>query len=295
MLHLAQSVLMPCSLRSELGSGSWDEVAGRGWRVEVGGIRMRNRVLAVDVGNSRTKFAVFARDASSLLVAEWHAVIANETDEPWTEICAKVGLSAVCGVAGSNPARRQELLERWPAGLSQPYIIDHYSQLPVELDVESPERVGLDRILNAVACRRRGEENSPAVIVDSGTATTVDILDEAGVFRGGAILPGIGMSARALHDYTAVLPRIRVSDGLGAPEVPGRDTASAIRAGLVWGQVGAIRELVSLSASSFESGSPLRFLLTGGAGETLLPLLDGFELVPSLSLEGLAWTVLDAT
>ena len=255
---------------------------------------MPDRVLAIDVGNSRTKFAVFSIDASGKLVVGWSSAIANELHEPWGDICRQVDHEAISAVAGSNPKRREELQKRWPNELSQPATVRHFSELPIKLDVESPDRVGLDRILNAVACQRRGEANVPAIIVDSGTATTVDVVDERGVFRGGAILPGIGMSARALHDYTAVLPRIRVSDGLGTPVVPGRDTVSAIRAGLVWGQLGAIRELVSMSAAGLRSHTPPRYILTGGAGETLFPFLDGFELITSLALEGLAWTVLDA-
>lgn len=255
---------------------------------------MPNRVLAIDVGNSRTKVAVFSRQPSGNLKTEWHAAIANDHSEPWDDICRETGPNAVCAVAGSNPTRREDLLGRWPSQLAQPVTVTHFSELSVVLDVESPERVGLDRILNAVACLRRGWTDKAAVIVDSGTATTVDVVNENGVFCGGAILPGIGMSARALHDYTAVLPRIRVSDGLGKPDVPGRNTSAAIRAGLVWGQVGAIRELVAKSCTSLSSDIRPQYLLTGGAGETLIPFLTGFTFVRSLALEGLAWTVLDA-
>ena len=88
-------------------------------------------------------------------------------------------------------------------------------------------------------------DGRPAIIVDSGTATTVDAVDADGVFLGGAILPGFGLLARSLQRYTALLPLITLEElGTGPPPAVGRDTTAAIKSGLFFGQLGAVRELV---------------------------------------------------
>ena len=104
--------------------------------------------------------------------------------------------------------------------------------------------VGIDRLLAAVAANRLRNPKRPAVIVDLGTAITVDLVDAEGVFRGGAILPGIAISARAMHDYTDLLPHIPMAELEEPPPALGRATVPAMRSGLYWGAVGAVRELI---------------------------------------------------
>ena len=128
-----------------------------------------------------------------------------------------------------------------------------------------------------------------AVVVDVGTAVTVDYLDEQGVFHGGAILPGITMSARALHEFTDLLPLIEPGDLADPPRPLGRDTVAAMKSGLYWGTLGAIRELAARMGSG--SGQPAEVFLTGGAGEPLAALLgDAARCVPELTLGGIALT-----
>ena len=132
------------------------------------------------------------------------------------------------------------------------------------------------------------------IVVDSGTATTVNFISKDGIFRGGAILPGLEMSAKALHHYTAVLPVVPVQElGGELPVAPGRNTREAIRNGLFWGQVGAIRELVVQTCRnerlpepdfSGENNVPdsVWMILTGGGGPVLSPQFPGLLFVPSL-------------
>jgi type III pantothenate kinase len=253
--------------------------------------------LAVDVGNSRIKFGVFARPdlttekhtlpegLMSLAVSaaepiDWRAVV--EHFEPW------VGNVDQAVIAGANPAGVQKVLDGWPNDLGpEPAVIESPAKLPLAVRVEHPEKVGIDRLLNAVAVNvlHRG----PAIIVDSGTATTVDFISADGAFEGGAILSGLALGALALHRYTALLPLVDVLEFREKPPPTiGRNTIDAMKSGLWFGQVGAIKEIVSRYGSLTQQ--PAELFLTGGFGQWLAPELslpNRYE--PDLALRGLAW------
>ena len=192
----------------------------------------------------------------------------------------------------------------WPA----PFVVRDYSTVPVAVDVDAPEKVGLDRLLAAVAANALRPTDRAAIVIDSGTATTVNYISAQGTFCGGAILPGLEMSAKALNHYTALLPLLPVHElGGDEPVAPGRNTREAIRNGLLWGQVGAIRELVrqlclhrghdlpTFDASSDAMGSPSSsaapwLVLTGGGGPVLSPQFPGVMRLASLGMHGLVLT-----
>ena len=163
--------------------------------------------------------------------------------------------------------------------------------LPLTVRLPRPDMVGIDRLVDAVAANRLRNPKTPAVIVDVGSAITVDLVSGDGVFLGGAIFPGVEMSARALHHFTDLLPMVGASEpGLPVPPV-GADTKSAIRAGLYWGAVGAIRQLVRRQGELVD-GTPQVFL-TGGAGAAMADLLGaGACFVPNLTLMGIALTAM---
>jgi len=107
-------------------------------------------------------------------------------------------------------------------------------QLPIEVQVEEPEKVGIDRLLNALAINQIREPDRPAIVVDLGTACTVDRISADGAFEGGAILPGVRLAAEALHTGTALLPRLEL-DFFDLPaEVVGKSTQTAMHSGLFW-------------------------------------------------------------
>ena len=121
------------------------------------------------------------------------------------------------------------------------------------------------------------------MIVDSGTATTVDVVSAEGAFVGGAILPGLAMSARALHHYTALLPLVSVAElGERTPAALGRNTRAAIQSGLLWGQLGAVKELIER-----QTGSKAQVFVTGGGGALLATYLANARFEPHLALQGL--------
>jgi type III pantothenate kinase len=150
-----------------------------------------------------------------------------------------------------------------------------------EIKVDSPEEVGADRLLNALASHRT--YRGPLVVIDLGTATTFDVVDSDGAYLGGVIAPGINLSIEALHHAAARLPRI----GIGRPQsVIGRGTVSAMQSGIYWGYVAMIEGLVARIQAEY--GGKLKVIATGG----LAPLLaEGTTIIghidPDLTLDGL--------
>jgi type III pantothenate kinase len=157
--------------------------------------------------------------------------------------------------------------------------------------VDEPQRVGIDRLLGALAADRLRSRQSAAIIVDLGTATTIDLLDVDAAFTGGAIMPGIAMSARALAEDTDALPLVDFDCSSNVPSPLGKSTDAAIRSGLYWGAVGAIREIAT--QLSFGLAAAPELFLTGGAAQQVAGFLGvntkwPVRYVPHLVLAGIA-------
>lgn len=202
--------------------------------------------LVADVGNSRIKWGVCTRAGGEPAVvaraslgddpAEWQDRLARWKEEfP----LLKGGEPLTWAVAGVHPERCGRLRDWIVSRGDRAVMIDRYDLLPLTVDVDEPRRVGLDRLLNAVAAKSRLPPGRPAVLVDIGSAVTVDCLDERHVFRGGAIFPGLRLMTKALHDCTALLPAVEM--GPSAPALPGRSTIAAIQAGVFWTVLGGIQ------------------------------------------------------
>jgi type III pantothenate kinase len=145
--------------------------------------------------------------------------------------------------------------------------------------------VGVDRLLDAVAANALRPAGRAAVVIDIGTAITVDLVTADGAFQGGAILPGMTTSARALHEFTDMLPLV---DELDAPPPPvGKATVEAMRSGLFWGVIGAVRELIARYSESLDV-PPCVFV--GGGGSRVVAGLLGPDVIhePDLALTGIA-------
>jgi type III pantothenate kinase len=164
-------------------------------------------------------------------------------------------------------------------------VAAHDSPWPFTVGIESPESIGPDRLCAAAAVAGLGALD--AVIVDAGTALTVDILS-GGAFAGGAIMPGLEMMLRSLSDGTSALPLARI-DAETVPDdflPPGRETVSAIRAGVLGAWRGGAANLVDLSLGSFRKEPPV-FLTGGDAGLLAGAISPAPRLYPDLVLEGL--------
>ena len=176
------------------------------------------------------------------------------------------------------------IARRWPR--QAPKLLQ-WTDLPIQVQVQEPHRVGIDRLLNGVAANRLRRPDRPAVVVDVGTAITVDWVSAEGAFCGGAILPGLEMAAKALHRFTDLLPEVSFAQGEEPPPVLGTYTEAAIRSGLFWGMLGAVRELIVRLAQ--QASVPPQVFLTGGAGALLAPQLGPeVRYVPHLTLAGIA-------
>ncbi len=270
-------------------------------------------MIAVDIGNSRMKLGRFARAAADDEArteklqtggalpepdATFDLAISQESGEfhvrRFSQWCDKrVTDGATWVVASVHRAAGQRLTNAvadWAkrSGFDCPIRHVTYRDVPLAIRVDEPARVGIDRLLAALAADRLRQRDRAAVIVDLGTAITVDLLEVDGAFAGGAILPGIAMSAQALSDHTDALPQVALDRLENPPPAPGKSTTTAIEAGLYWGAVGAIRELVRRM-----SPGPLELFLTGGASSHFAELLatnPDFPVhhVPHLVLSGIA-------
>jgi type III pantothenate kinase len=256
-------------------------------------------LIAIDVGNSRIKFGLFEmaeiRAAQSGTLPECRRVVSfplNEdvpSDRLTTWVAAADSTIAGAVLAGVNPGGVERVLAVWPElGWPAPATINHPGQLPLVVRVDAPERVGIDRLLNAVAANRLRDRDVPLIIVSSGTATTVDYVAADGAFEGGAILPGFDLCALALNRHTALLPLVPAAELSGPPpHAVGKNTRDAIRSGLFWGQVGAVRELIA-RFERLSSTQPM-IVVTGGAGALLAPQLGvQVRYEEHLPLKGLA-------
>jgi len=169
------------------------------------------------------------------------------------------------------------------------YTLLRHDHFQLEVDVRAADRVGTDRLAAAVAVNELRPRERSAIVVDAGTAITVDLLTGDGVFRGGAILPGIQASAQALAHATDALPLLENIDLSSVPPAIGKSTQEAMRGGIVWGCVGAVRELI-LQLSAAVPDVPSVFC-TGGDGIHLARLIDrDMKFDPNLVLRGVALT-----
>lgn len=235
--------------------------------------------VVVDVGNSRIKWGL----CSPAGVTE---AVSLPPDEPgaWLRQIEAWRLPGGAGwaVSGVHPPRRDAFLDWLRARGDTAVLVDDPKDLPLRVLVERPDWVGVDRLLDAVAANSRRRPGAPAVIVDSGSAVTVDYVDESGAFRGGVIFPGPRLMAKSLHDYTALLPVVELRPPI--PAVPATATRPAMEAGIFWAVVGGIEAVLARYAR--EAGQRPDLFLTGGDGALLSPALPEAQHWPTMTLEG---------
>jgi type III pantothenate kinase len=260
-------------------------------------------LIAVDIGNSSTKLGWF-RDwrgtDGKLPVPErvWDCATAQQLPG---EIVGNLPPEPAMWRVASVQREGQRQLSEW-ALLNRPrddFKILTYRDLPLEVRVEFPDRVGLDRLAAAVAarflalsCGQRGlatewRPTLPAIVVDAGTAITVDLVSADGAFEGGVILPGFRLTAQALATGTNQLPLATFTGQDQPPPVVGKNTEGAIRSGLFWGAVGAVREVIERMSAGLSQ--PPHVFVTGGDLRHLASLVSPHsQFVPNMVLSGIA-------
>jgi len=257
-------------------------------------------LLVLDVGNTNTVLGVFARtenaDASAAplyqrLVANWRvATRQGSTVDEYGVLfrnlfsMASLEASEIQGIVISSvvppldPVLRQ-VCERYFN--SKPLLIEPGIKTGMPVHYDNPAEVGADRIVNAVAAFEKYA--GPCVIVDFGTATTFDCVSAKGEYLGGVICPGIGISADALFQRTARLPRVEIRK---PARVIGTNTVGSLQSGLYYGYLGLVDGILELLLA--ELGKETKVIATGGLGPMIgtnskyIKHVDDF-----LTLEGL--------
>jgi len=239
--------------------------------------------VVVDVGNSRLKWGVVKggriTDVLRLPLndpAAWDAAL---TKLPPTKLARSWAAASV------NPPALAEFM-KWSHSRGGIIAFEDREFIPIELNVDFPAKVGIDRLFGAVAAKALRPEGTAAITVDVGTAVTVNFIDEHGVFQGGAIMPGPRLMGLSLHRFTAKLPLVEAD--IIEDFTPGKNTADAIKLGLDAMLNGGVMALLGLFADQCES-NPWLFL-TGGAEHLLsarMPSIPETHVVPTLVLEGI--------
>lgn len=222
-------------------------------------------LLAIDCGNTNTLFAV--HDGQDW-IAQWR----SGTDSTRTADEHAVWLSQLMALQGFKLAditgcvistvvpqalfNLRNLSRRYCS--AEPVIVGEPGVLmDIEVRLDRPQDAGADRLVNALGAR--SVYDGPLIIIDSGTATTFDVIAADGAFEGGIIAPGINLSMQALHAAAAKLPRVAIAK---PQRVMGKDTVSAMQSGVFWGYIDLIDGLVNRLKT--EWGAPMTVIATGG-------------------------------
>ncbi len=263
---------------------------------------MSSALVAVDLGNSRFKFGLFELAENSAPLAPTGLPVPSRLlevgNDEWDGARVLSWLphkfTELHWIIGSVNRESQAIVLRWimeqqlantiPGGKAQ--TLDLHD-LPITIRVDHPERVGIDRLLGGIGANALRPPKSPAVTIHLGSALTVNLISADGAFCGGAILPGIGMSARALHDFTDLLPLVPMRELNDPPAAIGTSTVSAMRSGLYWGAVGAMRELLAQISKGLKP-EPEVYLTGGAAPQVAKVLAPRAQHVPHLILGAIA-------
>ena len=248
-----------------------------------------DELLLVNIGNSRIAVASWRRGLRgevSFVDAKDLERLWAVLDEQWQSLAGDAGSRRAVVVSSVSPPTLKRVRERLSQQQMLPvYVMGENLEPPISADLPEPAKVGVDRLCVAAAAYAR--VGGACVVADFGTALTVDLVADNGVFLGGTILPGVALSARALHEHTALLPLVEV----GQPaEILGKDTVSAIRNGIYAGMKGALREITEQYATQI--GKWPRLVVTGGDAEAIAAGCDFVDhVVPELCLDGMviAW------
>lgn len=245
-------------------------------------------LLAIEQGNTNTLFAV--HDGAEW-IAQWRtATEASRTADEYavwlSQLLAMRGLSIgqldgciISSVVPQSIFNLRNLSRRYLS--VEPLVIGENVELGMTARITKPSEAGADRLVNAIGAHLIYPGD--LIVIDSGTATTFDVVAADGAFEGGVIAPGINLSLQALHEAAAMLPRIAIQK---PDKVIGKDTVSNMQSGVFWGYVALIEGLVARIKA--EWGKPMTVIGTGGVAslfEGATTSIDRFD--PDLTIRGL--------
>jgi type III pantothenate kinase len=245
-------------------------------------------LLAIEQGNTNTLFAVhdgkewiaqWRTATDSMRTADEYAVWLHQLLEMQGLKLSHLDTCIVSSVVPQSIFNLRNLARRYLH--VEPLVVGENATLGVDVRIEKPSEAGADRLVNAIGAHVAYP--GALLVIDSGTATTFDVVGADGGFEGGAIAPGINLSMQALHEAAARLPRVAIQK---PAHVIGKGTVEAMQAGVFWGYVALIEGLIDRMRAEY--GQPLTVIATGGvaslfAGAT--PKIDVFD--HDLTIRGL--------
>ncbi len=247
-------------------------------------------IIAVDIGNTSVNIGLYLKGEeqfiksipgqdraklTSLFKSAWQKI-------PITKSSKEKKRDGVIVISSVKPAWTKLIQQIVKGDLGEKvHIIGKDVPLPISLWVDEPDKVGTDRVVSAAAAYAVVED--AVVVADFGTAVTIDLVDEHGIFQGGVICPGFEISTEALKQNTAQLPKVKIKK----PKVPyGKTTNQAINCGLYYSAVATLQEVIRRYAEKI--GKWPHTVLTGSAAETIkddCTFIDSY--VPNLVIKGI--------
>ncbi|MDP3174015.1 MAG: type III pantothenate kinase [Phenylobacterium sp.] len=247
-------------------------------------------LLAIEQGNTNTLFAV--HDGASW-IAQWRAATdsSRTADEyaVWlSQLLAMAGLQMgvmdaciISSVVPQSIFNLRNLARRYLQ--VEPLVIGENAELGIQVRIDKPSEAGADRLINSIGAHI--VYPGDLIVIDSGTATTFDVVAADGGMEGCAIAPGINLSMEALHAAAAKLPRVAIQRPQGNTSI-GKDTVAAMQSGVFWGYVALIDGLVARIKGDW--GKPMTVIGTGGVSSLFqgaTTSIDHFD--PDLTIRGL--------
>ncbi len=245
-------------------------------------------LLAIEQGNTNTLFAV--HDGTDW-IAQWRtATEASRTADEYAawlhQLLTMQGLAyadldncVISSVVPQSLFNLRNLARRYLK--VEPLVVGENVDLGIAVRIQKPSEAGADRLVNAIGGFLA--HGGPLLLIDSGTATTFDVVGPDGAFEGGVIAPGINLSMQALHTAAAKLPRVAIAR---PAHVIGTGTVEAMQSGVFWGYVALIEGLIARIKAEY--AMPLKVVATGGVAslfEGATDAIDAFD--PDLTLRGL--------
>lgn len=252
--------------------------------------RLIMNIIAIDIGNTNIDLGLFLDDKEEFIKSIpglSEAKLKSTLNSAWNKIplaesSKKKKRNGVIVISSVKPAWTKLVKEIAKETLGEKvYVIGKDIPLPIAMFVDEPDKVGTDRVVSAAAAY--DVVQGPVVVADFGTAVTIDLVDENGVFQGGVICPGFEISAKALKEHTAQLPNIKVTK----PKEPyGKNTVDAINCGLYYSIVGALQEVIRRYADKIDKWP--QTIITGSGAKTIFTdceFIDNY--VPNLVVKGI--------
>jgi type III pantothenate kinase len=244
--------------------------------------------VAIDIGNSAAKWSVQKHDQAasplqrvSLNVDHWHQQVIGGSEE------AAAGGPVYWRIAAVNAPACHRLVDSLKTRGQSEVTVLKWSDIPIKALLPQPDRLGLDRLLAAWKATSLFP-GQRVIVVDAGSAITIDCASSAGEFLGGVIMPGLSLQFDSLARGTDALPSLRLSESSAKSAadlpVPATNTIAAIQSGILLGTAAAIDRLVERSGAA----EPFRLALTGGDAARLSPLITHpHEVLPRLVVDAI--------